>query len=147
MKVIKVQKSDTAIIHDILTKHIDDSDRRAETPNKPHMDKLLEDDRTYLLAAVVNDEVAGYTLAYRFPSLYAVECLAYLYDIEVAVAFRRRGIGKLLVQTVLDYLKADGVKEVWLGTAVDNAEGQALFQATGGIKSGETFNDYTYYLT
>ena len=106
----------------------------------------MNDDRTYLFAALSSDTVTGYALAYRFPSLYASEYLAYLYDIEVALKNRRQGIGRLLVDTLLAHLKLDGVKEVWLGTAVDNVEGQALFHATGALKSGETFNDYTYYL-
>lgn len=43
-------------------------------------------------------------------------------------------------------LKADGVDEVWLGTATDNAEAQGLFAAMGGYASGETFLDYTFEL-
>lgn len=110
------------------------------------MEELLDDDRSYLIAAISDGIVYGYTLAYRFPSLYASEYLAYLYDIEVSLKYRRKGIGRLLVETLLTCLQADGVKEVWLGTAVDNVEGQGLFHSTGAVKSGETFNDYTYYL-
>src|SRR4051812_37741106 len=135
--VRKVNKNDVAILNDIVTSHIDSSDKRDEPPALSHLEKLLEDDRTYLLAAIIDNKVVGYTLAYSFPSLYAAEYLAYLYDIEVSEEFRRKGIGRLLVKTLLDQLKAGGVKEVWLGTAVDNVEGQALFHATGGIKSGE----------
>jgi ribosomal protein S18 acetylase RimI-like enzyme len=147
VKVIKVKKSDSSIINDILIHHIDAGDKREEAPTLSHIEKLLDDDRTYLLAAISAGVVAGYTLAYRFPSLYASEYLAYLYDIEVAMEYRRKGIGRLLIKTLLAHLKMDGVKEVWLGTAVDNVEGHYLFQATGGIKSGETFNDYTFYLS
>lgn len=146
MNVIRVTKNDTSIINDILANHIDASDKRTALPSSAHVEILLTDDRTYLFAAIQKNAVLGYTLAYRFPSLYAPEYLAYLYDIEVTLDYRRQGIGRLLVETVLVHLKADGVTEVWLGTAVDNVEGQALFQATGALKSGETFNDYTYYL-
>ena len=146
MKVIRVRKNDLGVINEILTHHIDDSDKRVEMPSLSYLEELLNDDRTYLFAALSSDTVTGYALAYRFPSLYASEYLAYLYDIEVAVENRRQGIGRLLVETLLAHLKFDGVKEVWLGTAVDNVEGQALFHATGALKSGEIFNDYTYYL-
>ncbi len=50
------------------------------------------------------------------------------------------------MQTLLAHLKKDNVSELWLGTATDNKEGQALFTATGGVKSDETFNDFTYEL-
>jgi ribosomal protein S18 acetylase RimI-like enzyme len=145
-QLIRVTKNDLSIINEILIHLIDNSDRRAETPSSSYLEELLNDDRTYLFAALSNNRVTGYALAYRFPSLYAAEYLAYLYDIEVALESRRRGIGRLLVETLFAHLKLDGVKEVWLGTAVDNVEGQGFFNATGALKSGETFNDYTYYL-
>jgi ribosomal protein S18 acetylase RimI-like enzyme len=146
IKVIRVTKNDVSIINEILTHHIDHSDKRKEPPSLSYLEELLNDERTYLFAALCSDMVTGYVLAYRFPSLYASEYLAYLYDIEVALENRRQGIGRLLVETLLAHLQLDGVKEIWLGTAVDNVEGQALFHATGALKSGETFNDYTYYL-
>ena len=147
MKVVRVKKDDVNIINNILANHIDIKDKREESPSSTHLEKLLGDDRCYLFAVIVNDTVAGYTLAYRFPSLYAPEYLAYLYDIEVSDEYRRKGVGRLLVDTLLAHLTSDGVKEVWLGTSVDNVEGQGFFSSTGAIKSGETFNDYTYYLT
>ena len=78
----------------------------------------------------------------RFDSDY----LAYLYDIEVLHTHRRIGAGRLLMETLLQRLKADKVRELWLGTATENVAGKALFGRTGGIKSGETFNDYIYIL-
>src|SRR4051794_6355713 len=147
MEVIRVKQKDIGIINDLLAHHIDCTDRREKLPSLSHLKNLLDDDRSYLYAAICDGVVSGYTLAYRFPSLYASEYLAYLYDMEVSPEFRRQGIGRSLLESVLEQLKADGVKEVWLGTAVDNVEGQHFFHSTGAIKSGETFNDYTYYLT
>lgn len=72
--------------------------------------------------------------------------LAYLYDIEVLESQRRKGLGRNLMNKVLSHLKSIGIIELWLGTATDNIAGQALFSSTGGIKSGETFNDFTYEL-
>lgn len=144
VKVIKVNKVDTVIINFIIENIINNSD---EKPTTNHLDKLFTDDRTYILAAVFEDNAVGYALAYRFPSLYASDYLAYLYDIEVLMKYRRKGAGRLLIETLLTHLKSDGVSELWLGTATDNLEGQALFSSTGGIKSGETFNDFTYELT
>jgi ribosomal protein S18 acetylase RimI-like enzyme len=148
MHIIKVGKSDMDIIHDILIHHIDASDKKDAIPAISHLHTLLDDDRSYLFAAVdAHSGVVGYALAYRFPSLYAPEYLAYLYDIEVSEHHRRKGIGTLLIKTILEHLKVDKVKELWLGTGIDNQEGQALFRSTGAIKSQEVFHDYTYYLS
>ena len=146
MEVIRVGKNDGDIFTYILVNLIDNSDKKGGLPPTSYIEKFLDDDRTYLLAAIMDGAVIGYTLAYRFPSLYAVEFLGYLYDIEVTPVHRRKGVGRLLVETLICRMKSDGVKELWLGTAVDNEEGHALFRTTGAIKSGETFNDYTYYL-
>lgn len=121
-------------------------DKENGGPTPAHLQKLLNDDRTYLLAALLDNTVIGYALAYRFPSLYEDAWMAYLYDIDVVEQYKRRGAGTLLVETMKAEVAKDGVNELWLGTGTDNAEGQGLFNATGGVKTGETFNDYTYYL-
>jgi ribosomal protein S18 acetylase RimI-like enzyme len=146
MKVIKVDASDVGIIKDILTNHIDSSDRKSTQPSSEHLKTLLNDDRSYLFAAMQEHIVVGYALVYRFPSLYSSAHLAYLYDIEVSVSHRRKGIGRLLIKDILEHLKQDNVNKLWLGTGVDNPEGQGLFGSTGAIKFEEVFNDYTYYL-
>ncbi len=146
MQIIKVSKSDLDIINDILINHIDISDKKESLPSLTHLQTLLDDNRSYLFAAIKENFVVGYALAYRFPSLYTSGYLTYLYDIEVSINYRRKGIGKLLIETILEHLKPDNVSELWLGTGIDNTGGQALFRSTGAIKSEEVFNDYTYYL-
>ena len=146
MEVRRVRENDHAFIQDILENYIDNPDRKVTALANSHIEKLLGDDRTYLFAAFTDVSVIGYALAYRFPSLYAAEYVAYLYDIEVSPAHRRKGAGRLLIETVISHLRRDDVKEIWLGTGVDNKEGQGLFSATGAEKGKETFNEYTYYL-
>ena len=143
---MKVKGSDNLILADLLANHIDVANNENKPPTIGHLRKLVDDKRCYLFAATIDDTVVGYALAYRFPSLYASGNLAYLYDIDVKPELRRRGIGRRLVETLIAHLKNDDVRELWLGTGVDNIEGQALFSATGAIKTGERFNDYTYYL-
>jgi len=98
----------------------------------------------YIYIAESENELLGYVYAFRFPSLYSDDFLAYLYDIEVKKEFRQKGVGKKLVTELKRELKKDGVSELWLGTATDNISGQALFSKTGGVKSDETFNDFTF---
>ena len=143
VQTIKINKDDSHFVNSIFETFMHDAD---EKPSASHLQTLLTDDRTYVFVALSDNAVIGYALAYRFPSLYAAESLAYLYDIEVLKTHRRKGAGRQLIQTMLTHLKADGVGELWLGTATDNTEGQGLFAGTGGLRSGETFNDFTYEL-
>jgi ribosomal protein S18 acetylase RimI-like enzyme len=126
-RILKVTTAHTDIIRQIIEEVIANKD---EQPSTEHLQTLLTDDRTYLFAAVSDNTVAGYVLAYKFPSLYSSGHLAYLYDIEVVATYRRNGIGRLLIQQLLEQLKQDNVHELWLG----------------GTRSGETFNDFTYEL-
>lgn len=142
ISVSKLTKSDI----EIITSLVENLPNNKETASAKHLEILLTDDRTYILAAQMDNQVVGYALAYRFPSLYSDDYLAYLYDIEVLPQHRRKGVGRKLVESLLAELKKDDVDELWLGTASDNYAGHALFSKTGGIKSGETFNDYIYKL-
>ncbi len=98
MEVIVVKKDDTTIINFIIANFIDNSDNK---PSPNHLQKLLTDDRTYLLAAVADDNIIGFAVAYRFLSFYTSGYLAYLYDIEVLTNYRRKGAGKLLIKHCL----------------------------------------------
>jgi len=111
-----------------------------------HLTKLVKDDRSYFLVAILDKQPVGYILVYKFPALNSNKTLAYLYDIEVLESHRRNGIGRKLIEDILVVLKNAEVEELWLGTATDNLAGQALFKSTGAEKSNEIFHDYTYTL-
>lgn len=140
--ISKLTITDTALINDLIENVLDVSN----STTIKHFETLITDDRTYLLVAQTENNVIGYVLAYRFPSLYSADYLAYLYDIDVLPEYRMKGVGRKLIETLLADLKQYNVSELWLGTATDNHSGQALFSKTGAIKSTETFNDYTYEL-
>lgn len=115
-------------------------------PCPADLEKALGDERSYLFLAVDDKQILGFCLAYRFPSIYYSGNMAYLYDIDVLEEFWQQGIGTALMAHVKAALAQDDVVELWLGTATDNAGGQALFSKTGAEKSDETFNDFTYDL-
>jgi ribosomal protein S18 acetylase RimI-like enzyme len=115
-------------------------------PSPSHFETFLGNDTCYVIAAIGESGVLGFALAYRFPSFYAAEQTAYLYDIEVLPEQRNRGIGKQLIAELLTHLKSDGVNEMWLGTAIDNFPAQRLFSITGAEKEEEQFYEYIYYL-
>jgi ribosomal protein S18 acetylase RimI-like enzyme len=140
-EIKRISISDLAILEKIQQELIDPE---LACKDVAHLTQLLADDRTYVWAAVQGAHIVGYALAYRFPALYGARYLAYLYDIEVLESHRRQGIGRGLMAAALAALKFDGVDEVWLGTATDNLEAQALFTAMGGTSSGETFLDFTF---
>jgi len=55
----------------------------------------------------------------------------YVHHLAVSPDFRRRGIGRRLVQDCLVALKADGIEKCHLFIFSDNAEGRRFWQHTG----------------
>jgi len=122
------------------------SDNDYKFPSAYYLNDLLKNDTCYLIAALENTNTLGYVLAYKFPSFHASENTAYLYDIEVLPDYRKKGIGRQLIEQMIKHLKNDGVNEIWLGTGVENIAAQRLFGSTEAHKEKETFYEYFYYL-
>jgi ribosomal protein S18 acetylase RimI-like enzyme len=141
---IKIGRDDI-ILANFLLEYLRNNNR--EKAARQTVENLLSNDNVYLFAVKADEIFIGYAIVYRFPSLYAAKDLAYLYDVEVLPSHRRIGAGRLLMQTLVTYLKSDGVTEIWLGTATNNFAGQALFLSIGGIKSAETFDEFIFDLT
>ena len=55
----------------------------------------------------------------------------YLYHLAVAPGERRKGIGSCLVRTVMEALKAEGIRKTALVVFTDNAGGNAFWEAAG----------------
>ena len=90
-------------------------------------------DDKFVLVAEVDGHIAGYIFA-------GVEGVDYmmlrgpagnLYDLLVDPAFRRRGVGRKLMEAALDELRRRGLHQAVLFTADKNANAQQLFSAVG----------------
>jgi GNAT superfamily N-acetyltransferase len=68
----------------------------------------------------------------RLPSRDGLELL--LYSIGVRASHRRRGVGRALVEEMLRWMRAEGVREVWV--LADNP-GAEEFYAACGFRRGE----------
>ncbi len=115
-------------------------------PPGTEVDAALDDDACYALLALIPQGPVGLLGAYRLPALSARGPLVYLYDLAVASAHRKRGIGLALVGHLLDLCRRDGVRLAWAGTAVDNAAARALFERSGARRLGEAYAEYEWRL-
>jgi GNAT superfamily N-acetyltransferase len=61
-----------------------------------------------------------------------------LYGMWVAPEARRRGVGRRLVQSVLDWARTQGVRRVVLDVAEERAPARALYAACGFVETGRT---------
>lgn len=108
--------------------------------------ELLADPRCYLFVARDDAIPLGLIVAYRFPDAQFEGYLAYLYDIVVHREHRKQGIGTLLVSTLLDACRQDGVRTIWAGTDRFNMAARNLFEKCGAVLERETYAEYAWSL-
>lgn len=106
---------------------------------------LLVDRRNIVLATLHDDTPVAYLVAHSFPSL-SGQKLVYLYDIEVAPAFRRIGIGTALVTKLKEICREQGVSSIWVGSSRNNHSACALWASTGAERGSDQYVEFTYDL-
>lgn len=82
------------------------------------------------LLAVVGEKTVGYIIYWLLPSEIDIHNLA------VHPAYRRRGIGRALLQAVIEEAKRRGSVGVTLEVRTSNEAAQRLYQSLGFVASG-----------
>lgn len=106
---------------------------------------FLDDPRHFMFIAVVEGTVVGMASAVELfhpdktPQVF-------INEVGVASAYRKQGIGRSLVQAVLDASRARGCVYAWLGTDIDNKAAQACFGSVPAGKEPQTFLLYEWEL-
>ncbi len=94
-----------------------------ETPRT----ELLADDRTVFVAAFDGDEPVGLAFGYRLPRRRREPTVFFVYEVDVGERYRRRGIGKRLLEELLE-----GQGRAFVLTDADNEAANALYASVGG---------------
>lgn len=91
----------------------------------------LDRDESVLLVAETATSAVGFLQLY--PSFDSVEAAPVwiLHDLFVTPAFRRRGVGRLLMDAARELAESTGACGLSLATAVDNLAAQALYEGLG----------------
>ena len=95
--------------------------------------EFLADPRHHIAVAVVDGRVVGFASAvhYVHPDKPAE---LWINEVGLALAFRRRGLGRQLLQTLFRLGTALGCAEAWVLTDRANLGAQALYASVGGTE-------------
>lgn len=112
-----------------------------------HCQEFVENKQNYLLIAGNEGKPCGFLAAYTLSRLDGLNPELFLYEIEVNQAYRRQGIGKQLIEDLLDIAKGIKAKEVFVLTNEHNAAAMKLYESTGGKRENSDDVMFVYSLT
>ncbi|MFN8179710.1 MAG: GNAT family N-acetyltransferase [bacterium] len=105
--------------------------KSADVPAE-HAARFLADPAHVLVVAEAAGELAGFLLAYRLERLDRAGAQLFVYEIDVAPAHRRRGIGTRLMEYVRRLVDQESLMEAFVFTSRDNAPAVSPYTGTGG---------------
>ena len=101
-------------------------------PSKEHLAKLLRSEQLLVITAKVGNEVVGGLTAYVLVSYQVEGASIYIYDLGVKECFRNKGVGRMLINYLLEYSKSNNIQEIFVDTEqVDNEHAIAFYNKIG----------------
>ncbi|HZQ16048.1 MAG TPA: GNAT family N-acetyltransferase [Gaiellaceae bacterium] len=97
---------------------------------------LLADPKTIFLAAFAGDEPVGFVVGYELARRHGDAEMLFVYELDVAEPYRRRGLATRLMRELLDVAEEDGVTDAFVLTEPGNEAANALYGKLGGRRSG-----------
>ncbi len=110
-----------------------------------YLKQFLDDPRHFLIVALCENTVIGMGSAFEYfhpdkpPQLF-------INEIGVAPDYRQRGIGRRLVESLIEVAEKRGCVYAWLGTEADNVSGNACFSSVPEVEDPQPFLLYEWEL-
>ena len=108
------------------------------------LESFLRNPANYLLVAGAEGEAAGFLLAYRLERADRDETQMFVYGVEVAEAWRRRGLGGRLLDAIQALARAEGMFEVFVLTSRSNEAARGLYARAGGVVEDDAAMVFVY---
>jgi ribosomal protein S18 acetylase RimI-like enzyme len=93
--------------------------------------RFLDDERHHLLVAYVDGHPAGFVSGVEMTHPDKGTEM-FLYELEVEESFRRRGLGRALVERLRDLARERGCYGLWVLTDEHNVAALATYEGSGG---------------
>jgi ribosomal protein S18 acetylase RimI-like enzyme len=117
-----------------------------EPPELSAVRAYLSDDRNVFLAAYEGSEAVGFLRGTALSQLRSRRKRFFLHELVVDEKFRRRGVGKALINSLLRDCRELGFEEVSVTVDPTNAPAVRLFLTTGGLPDAAAERMFVYRL-
>ena len=150
MEVVRARKPDIPAILEIWKELMDfhvPFDSRytlsdgAEESMNDHLERLVEAEDTLVIMAVENTKPMGFGIARirNYPPVFIKQTHGTIEDLAVSSEHRRKGIGELMLNEMLDWFRSLGIDRVELRVASMNTVGYSFWRKHG-------FTDYMHIM-
>ena len=109
--------------------------RELPVPDDATSARFLGAETTHLLVAFAGSDPVGVLLAYELPRRHGDETKMILYEIGVREDWRRRGVGRGLIERFGDLCRERGARRAFVLTDEANEAAMALYASTGGQRA------------
>jgi ribosomal protein S18 acetylase RimI-like enzyme len=103
----------------------------------PDAARLLEDERTFYVAAIDGERPVGFVFAHELLRRHGDPSMLFVYDVGVDEAYRRRGIATRLLREVEAIARERGIRTGFLLTNGSNEAAMALYESFGGERPND----------
>lgn len=116
----------------------------SEFSDSSYLANLMGNPQFLVLVAMVENQIIGGLTAYLLPSYQTKRSSLFIYDLGVETNFQRQGIGKSLIDKLLDYAKKHQIQDVFVDTELEDNENSLAFYQKTGFDSQIKVVQYTY---
>ena len=96
-------------------------------PDEEYLLRLLRDENLLVVVAKVGNEVVGGLTAYVLPGYEEVRPSVYIHDLGVKKGFQGQGVGKRLINHLMDHARGNGFHDIFVVTEQDDNEDVIAF--------------------
>lgn len=102
------------------------------------MQAWLSRSSNILIAATADGIPVGFALGYLLDRVDERRTMLFFYEIEVAAPYRKRGIGRHLVEVMKTVAREESVLKMWVQTEPGDIAARALYRSMGGVENASS---------
>lgn len=103
----------------------------AHPPTDEYLQKILDNNSIFVLAAYAGDEIIGGLVAYELVKLEQERSEIYIYDLAVSEAHRRQGVATALIGLLRDIASRQGAWVIYVQADYGDNPAIALYEKLG----------------
>ena len=109
--------------------------------------EFLRDPRHHIVVAIDEGTIVGFASAVHYVHPDKASPELWINEVGVASTHHRRGIGRAVVEEMLNHGRRLGCREAWVLTERDNQAAMRLYSASGGVEDPGNTVMFTFPLT